>query len=43
VVLAGSPLAYRCQLLALKEFFAEQHAIVVLLDDRSSTFGSIQP
>jgi circadian clock protein KaiC len=42
-LLAGSPLIYRRQLLALKEFFAEQHATVVLLDDRSSPFGSVLP
>jgi circadian clock protein KaiC len=42
-LLSGSPLVYRRQLLALKEFFAERHATVLLLDDRSSSFGSIQP
>jgi circadian clock protein KaiC len=29
--------------LALKDFFAELHATVLLLDDRSSPFGDIQP
>ena len=42
-LLSGSPLVYRRQLLALKEFFAERHATVVLLDDRSSPFGDVQP
>jgi circadian clock protein KaiC len=42
-LLSGSPLVYRRQLLALKEFFAERHATVLLLDDRSSQFGEIQP
>ena len=42
-LLSGNPLIYRRQLLALKEFFAERQATVVLLDDRSSAFGEIQP
>lgn len=42
-LLSGDPLIYRRQLLALKEFFAERHATVLLLDDRSSAFGSVQP
>ena len=42
-LLSGNPLVYRRQLLALKEFFAERHATVLLLDDRSSPFGDIQP
>ena len=42
-LLAGNPLVYRRQLLALKEFFARRNATVVLLDDRSSAFGSVQP
>lgn len=42
-LLSGSPLVYRRQLLALKEFFVERHATVLLLDDRSSQFGEIQP
>jgi circadian clock protein KaiC len=42
-LLAGNPLVYRRQLLAMKEFFAECHATVVLLDDRSSAFGSDSP
>jgi circadian clock protein KaiC len=42
-LLSGSPLIYRRQLLALKEFFAERHATVMLLDDHSSPFGAVQP
>ena len=42
-LLSGSPLVYRRQLLALKEFFAERKATVLLLDDRSSAFGEVQP
>lgn len=42
-LLSGSPLVYRRQLLALKDFFAELRATVLLLDDRSSAFGDIQP
>ncbi len=42
-LLAGNALIYRRQLLALKDFSAEQRATVLLLDDRSSTFGNIQP
>jgi circadian clock protein KaiC len=42
-LLAGSPLVYRRQLLALKEFFSERQATALLLDDRSSTFGDVQP
>lgn len=42
-LLAGNPLIYRRQLLALKEFFAERQATVLLLDDRSSPFGNVQP
>lgn len=42
-LLSGDPLRYRRQLLALKEFFVERDATVLLLDDRSSQFGSVQP
>ncbi|WP_165226422.1 ATPase domain-containing protein [Aquisphaera insulae] len=42
-LLAGNPLIYRRQLLALKEFFARRNATVLLLDDRSSPFGTVQP
>lgn len=42
-LLSGNPLIYRRQLLALKEFFVERQATVLLLDDRSSAFGEIQP
>jgi circadian clock protein KaiC len=42
-LLSGNSLIYRRQLLALKEFFAQHRATVLLLDDRSSAFGEIQP
>jgi circadian clock protein KaiC len=42
-LLSGNALVYRRQLLALKEFFAGRQATVVLLDDRSSAFGDVQP
>jgi circadian clock protein KaiC len=42
-LLSGNALVYRRQLLALKEFFAEHKATVLLLDDRSSAFGDVQP
>lgn len=42
-LLSGNPLIYRRQLLALKEFFAERRTTVLLLDDRSSPYGEIQP
>jgi circadian clock protein KaiC len=42
-LLAGDPLRYRRQLLALKEFFAAHHATVLLLDDRSAKYENIQP
>ncbi len=42
-LLSGNALVYRRQLLAMKDYFAERHATVLLLDDRSSTFGTIQP
>jgi circadian clock protein KaiC len=42
-LLSGNALIYRRQLLALREFFAERKATVLLLDDRSSGFGEIQP
>jgi circadian clock protein KaiC len=42
-LLSGNALVYRRQLLALKEFFAERRVTVLLLDDRSSAFGEIQP
>jgi circadian clock protein KaiC len=42
-LLSGNLLVYRRQLLALKEFFAERGTTVLLLDDRSSLFGDIQP
>lgn len=42
-LLSGNPLIYRRQLLALKEFFAQRQTTVLLLDDRSSAFGELQP
>ncbi len=42
-LLSGNSLIYRRQLLALKKYFGEWNATVLLLDDRSSTFGDIQP
>lgn len=42
-LLSGNPLIYRRQLLALKEFFAERRVTILLLDDRSSPFGDLQP
>lgn len=42
-LLSGDALVYRRQLLALKEFFAARGATVLLLDDRSSPFGSVLP
>jgi circadian clock protein KaiC len=42
-LLAGNPLTYRRQLLSLKEFFARRATTVLLLDDRSSPFGNVQP
>ena len=42
-LLSGNPLIYRRQLLALKKYFGERKATVLLLDDRSSAFGNIQP
>ena len=42
-LLSGDALRYRRQLLALKEFFADRQATVLLLDDRSSPFGNVQP
>lgn len=42
-LLSGGPLVYRRRLLALKHFFAQRGTTVLLLDDRSSPFGEIQP
>lgn len=42
-LLSGDALRYRRQLLSMKEFFAERRVTVLLLDDRSSSFGEIQP
>jgi circadian clock protein KaiC len=42
-LLSGNPLIYRRQLLALKDYFADQKVTAILLDDRSSAFGELQP
>lgn len=40
-LMAGEPLVYRRQLLALKEFCAERGLTVLLLDDRAAAFGAL--
>jgi circadian clock protein KaiC len=42
-LLSGEPLRYRRQLIALKEYFAQRGATVLLLDDRSSAMAGFQP
>lgn len=42
-LLSGEPLRYRRTLLSLKELFASQGITALLLDDRSSAFGDMQP
>ncbi len=42
-LVSGDPLRYRRQLLWLKEFFAQRAVTALLLDDRSSPFGGMQP
>jgi circadian clock protein KaiC len=41
-LLAGSPLRYRRQILALKQFFGGRHCTVLLLDDLTSTDRDLQ-
>src|SRR5262249_19256822 len=41
-LLAGNPLRYRRQILALKQFFAGRHCTVLLLDDMTSTDHDLQ-
>ncbi|HEV7716353.1 MAG TPA: ATPase domain-containing protein [Steroidobacteraceae bacterium] len=41
-LLTGSPLRYRRQILALKQFFIGRHCTVILLDDLSSTERDLQ-
>jgi circadian clock protein KaiC len=41
-LLAGSPLRYRRQILALKQFFATRDCTVILLDDMTSTDHDLQ-
>ena len=42
-LLAGDPLKYRRQMLALKDFFEDRGITILLLDDRTSAMGEIQP
>ncbi len=42
-LLAPDPLRYRRQLLAMKSFFEEKHMTVLLLDDRTSPAGHLDP
>ncbi len=42
-MLAERPLRYRHQMLALKSFFEDRGITVLLLDDRTSPMGEIQP
>src|SRR4026208_2431170 len=41
-LLAGNPLRYRRQILALKQFFAGRHCTVMLLDDLTSNDRDLQ-
>lgn len=41
-LLAGNPLRYRRQVLALKQFFAGRHCTVMLLDDRTQSEHDLQ-
>jgi circadian clock protein KaiC len=41
-LLAGSPLKYRRQILALKQFFATRQCTVLLLDDKTATDHDLQ-
>ncbi|RPJ79712.1 MAG: hypothetical protein EHM13_13130, partial [Acidobacteria bacterium] len=41
-LLAGTPLRYRRQILAMKQFFASRHCTVVLLDDLTATVNDLQ-
>lgn len=41
-LLADSPLRYRRQVLALKQFFTKRQCTVMLLDDRTSSQGDLQ-
>ncbi|HEX8409886.1 MAG TPA: ATPase domain-containing protein [Thermoanaerobaculia bacterium] len=41
-LLAQSPLRYRRQILALKDYFAGKHSTVLLLDDRDAASGDMQ-
>ncbi len=41
-LLAESPLRYRRQVLALKQFFSKRNCTVMMLDDRTSSMGDLQ-
>ena len=41
-LLAGDPLRYRRQVLALKQFFIGRHCTVLFMDDRTSAAGDLQ-
>ena len=41
-LLAGNPLRYRRQILALKQYFARRHCTVMLLDDLTATAHDLQ-
>ena len=41
-LLAGNPLRYRREVLALKEYFSHRHCTVLLLDDRTTGEGDTQ-
>ena len=41
-LLAGNPLRYRRQILALKQFFAGRNCTVILLDDMTATDHDLQ-
>jgi circadian clock protein KaiC len=42
-LLSGEPLRYRRTLLSLKEFIGDKGATTLLLDDRTASFGDVQP
>lgn len=42
-LLAGDPLRYRRQMLALRNYFEDRRITALLLDDRTNPFGQIQP
>jgi circadian clock protein KaiC len=42
-LLARDPLRYRRQLIALKQYFADKEITVIILDDRTTPLGDVQP